>query len=62
MITIIIAILTFIAGALLSGKIVAAWGGLKTDVAAIRTRAAFDISAVHARINELETKIASKLP
>jgi len=59
---VIFAIVGFIAGVLSAGYVVAAIGGLKTDVAQIRMKALQDLNTLHARLSDLEARIASKLP
>lgn len=59
---VIFAVVGFIAGVLCAGYVVAAIGSLKTDMALIRTRALQDFNELHARMSDLEAKIASKLP
>lgn len=62
MIYAILFIVGFIAGVLCAGYVVAAIGGLKTDVAQIRTKALNDLNQIHARMSQIEHSIASKLP
>jgi hypothetical protein len=58
----IIILLGIIVGLLCGGYVSAVIGGLKTDVALIRTKALNDFNHLHARISEIEHGIASKLP
>jgi hypothetical protein len=60
-VTIVLIIIAFFAGVLLAGKVASAWGGLETDLALVKARAAAAENSLHQRISELETRIGSKL-
>jgi hypothetical protein len=62
MIYVLVGIATFIGGVLLSGYIYALIGGLKTDVALLKTKAMTDAAALEARLHQIESTIAAKLP
>ena len=61
-VTIVLIIIAFAAGVALAGKVASAWGGLKTEIALLKLKAATDVAAFEQRVADLESKIASKLP
>jgi hypothetical protein len=62
MIYVIFTLVGFIAGLVSVGFVSSVIDGLKTDLATLRTNAMIDAASIHARINTIESTIASKLP